>query len=204
MDVFDDIAIVILAAGSSSRMGQPKQLLKWKNKSFILRSVETALSLAPERTLVVLGSEQERIREEIEDSQVHMVFNEEWEAGMGRSISVGVDYVQSNWPEVFGILIMLSDQPLIDFEHLRSLMMALKRSNCGMVATSHSDEIFGVPAIFDSRYFDELRDLNSDYGARELIKTHCNRACLVYGYNKVIDLDTESDYEEFLKANPQS
>ncbi|NNK69469.1 MAG: NTP transferase domain-containing protein, partial [Flavobacteriaceae bacterium] len=124
--------------------------------------------------------------------------------GMGRSISEGVTYVQSNWPQASGILIMLSDQPLIDFEHLRSLMMALKRSNCGIIATSYDDENFGVPAIFSNQYFDQLRELNSDYGARELIRQHGNPACLVSGYNKAVDLDTTSDYEEFLKSNPQS
>ena len=204
MDVFDGIAIVILAAGSSSRMGRPKQLLKWKDKSLIRRTVETATRLSPDRTLVVLGSEWEQIKTEIDDCQVATVVNPDWEMGIGRSISEGVRYVRSNWPEVSGILIMLSDQPLIDFEHLRSLMMAHKRSNCGMVATSYSDDNFGVPAIFDSRFFDELTELNSDYGAKDLINGHCNRACLVYGYNKVVDLDTEEDYDEFLKANPQS
>ena len=204
MDIFDDIAIIILAAGSSSRMGQPKQLLKWNNKSFIQRAVDTALSLSPDKTVVVLGSDSELIHDEIREAKVNTVLNAEWESGMGRSISEGVNYVQANWPEVFGILIMLSDQPLIDYEHLRSLMMALKRSNCGMVATSYSDENYGVPAIFDNRYFDELKELNSDYGARELIRHHCNRACLVYGYNKVLDLDTKADYDQFLKANPRS
>ena len=167
-------------------------------------STEKAMTIATSRTLVVLGSDSDRIAKELTDYEAEFLVNKHWEAGMGSSISEGVKYVQMNWPTVSGVLIMLSDQPLIDLGHLNELVSIFNRSNCEIAATSYGPGRNGVPAVFSSIYFDRLIELSSDYGARQLIKENFSPSCVVDGEGKVVDIDTRSDYEAFISSNPRS
>lgn len=198
-----DLAIIVLAAGSSTRMGEAKQLLKWNGQTLLSNAIDSARILSPDKTLVVLGSDHERIADAIQELQVDKVINEHWKSGMGSSISVGVTFVLNNWPAVSKVIIMLADQPLIDSDHLFKLIDLYKRSACDLAATSYGDRP-GVPAIFSSRYFDNLIELNSDFGARQLLRKECRLGCMISAEGKTVDLDTKEDYEKFKNTNHRS
>ncbi len=200
---FAETAIVILAAGSSSRMGVTKQLLEWNGDSLISIAIGAARQIAPENTLVVLGADHEQVYQSVKDAQVETVVNQDWKMGMGSSISVGVNFVRTYWPEKTNVIIMLADQPLIDSHHLRKLLELHNRSDCEMAATAYDDKP-GVPAIFSSKYFDALMEFNSDYGARQLLQSICKRSCMVSGDGKITDIDTMDDYKKFIRSNPRS
>ncbi|MHA7057115.1 nucleotidyltransferase family protein [Aquimarina sp. M1] len=193
------IGHIILAAGSSSRMGSPKQLLPWKsNSSLILHEIEKSLSLKKLTTFVVLGANFEMIEKEIIHLPVEILYNQHWQSGMGTSISCGLRHILQDEVNVEGVLITLIDQPMIDENHLKSLISKFDKGQEGIVATITNERI-GVPAIFSSQYFDELSVLNNDYGARQIIKKYKKDISTINGKGKTDDIDTIEQYKALLE-----
>ncbi|WP_298319371.1 nucleotidyltransferase family protein [uncultured Aquimarina sp.] len=183
-----------MAAGSSSRLGSPKQLLPWKNSSLIVNEIEKSLQLRTLTTFVVLGAHFETIQKEIKHFPVEILHNTNWESGMGASISFGIEHIVKNEKNVKAVLVTLVDQPLIDEEHLNSLISKFNKNQEAIIATSMKDRI-GVPAIFSKRYFKELLALNEDYGARQIIKKHKDLIIAIDGKDKTYDIDTKEQYK---------
>ena len=114
MEKSDNLAVLILAAGSSSRLGKPKQLLKIKDESLIQIAVKKALTFTDD-VKVVLGHKSDEIIEELKDFPISILVNLNYEQGMGSSISFGIkDFTHSK-----KVLIMLCDQPLIHLSHYK-------------------------------------------------------------------------------------
>ena len=105
---------MILAAGSSSRMGQPKQLLPWKDSFLLNHTISVAESIQPFITVVVLGANYERINSKIQHRRVVVFRNLKWKEGLGSSIACGINFIQNAGDPVDGVLIILPDQPLIN------------------------------------------------------------------------------------------
>ncbi|KAA1245953.1 NTP transferase domain-containing protein [Aquimarina sp. RZ0] len=190
---------LILAAGSSSRMGCPKQLLPWKNSSLLVFEIEKSLQLAQVFTVVVLGANFEIIKKEIAHFPIVIIYNQHWKSGMGTSISCGIQYALEKQRYCTNVLITLIDQPLIDMEHLDSLMQKSVKHPDKIIATQRKNN-FGVPAIFPKRYFKELYNLAEDYGARYLLKQYKDSiVSVVDDYNKTADIDTLEQYTALLQ-----
>lgn len=193
------VSVLILAAGSSSRLGRPKQLLPWKQTTLLEHTIAVARESNAFRVSIVLGSRAEKIRKGLKDPTSHILINKDWEKGMGASISCGIQYVLSEKEDIDGILIMLCDQPLIDTPYLNLLMDAFTKTGKGIVATKYTRH-HGVPVIFDKTYFRLLSNLEGDTGARSIMEE--NRFdCLGFkapGNNP--DIDTEEDYHTLLKG----
>ncbi|WP_366142703.1 nucleotidyltransferase family protein [uncultured Aquimarina sp.] len=187
------IAHIILAAGSSSRLGSPKQLLPWKKTSLIAYEVEKSLQLKKLTTFVVLGANFEIIQKEIKHFPVEILYNKNWKLGMGASISFGMQQILKDEENFDAVLITLADQPLIDEVHLHSLISKFNKNQDAIIATSMKDRI-GVPAIFSKRYFKELLALNEDYGARQIIKKYEDHIITIDGKDKTDDIDTKEQY----------
>lgn len=197
------ITIIILAAGSSSRFGSPKQLLKWKKSNLLQHAIETARASNATQVILVLGANYELIKENINSEGVEIIKNNSWEKGLGTSISVGVKYVMNNRAEVDGILIMLADQPLIDSEYLDKMIANFNSSSQQIIASSYENKKQGVPVIFDKCYFTELKELNDDEGAKHLIRKHLEHVKTVKLDFQNLDIDTIEDYKKLYKANHQ-
>src|SRR5690606_27250627 len=129
------IVTIILAAGSSSRMGTIKQLLPWGNSTLIGHSIEQALNSEANEVYVVLGAHYEKIKKKIDNFPVTIIKNENWGSGMGTSISVAVNYILKKKIPMDGLMITLSDQPLIDYTHLNSLIKLYKKNKNECIAT---------------------------------------------------------------------
>lgn len=191
------VAAMILAAGASSRMGKPKQLLTVNGQSLIQKSVETALQV-PCYPIVVLGANADLIQPEIQDKRITTIVNAQWQKGMGSSIRAGALKLRQVLPEAEAVIIMLCDQPLVTPTLLAELIKAHSISKKPIVASSYED-VFGVPALFHRNFFDKLVELNGDMGARKLIAQYKSQTVSIPFPSGSIDLDTPEDYQDFMK-----
>ena len=186
------IAAIILAAGSSKRMGKVKQLLPWKYTTLLGNSIEQALASEVNEVFVVLGSNYKLISKEIENHNITILHNKKWSQGMGFSISCAMNFISNNSIKYDGVLIILVDQPLIDIKYINKLIHKFIGSN---IITSKYKKRVGVPAIFSSVYFNELSGLNRDIGARDLITEHINDVKVIDAFDKIQDIDSISSYK---------
>ena len=194
-----NITILILAAGASTRMGTPKQLLPWKKGNLLDIAIENASAVCPNRVVVILGANADKIRgNSTNGSSVQFVFHKNWRLGLGSSISYGVDFIQRSLQNTKAILILLCDQPLIDSEYLNQMVQAYESSAKGIIATEYEKGV-GVPAIFDRRYFSNLRKLNEDMGAKKVIQESLNDILSLNPSGKTMDIDTLEDYKKLTK-----
>ncbi len=196
-----NIAVVILAAGSSSRMGKPKQLLKWGSETLISHAIQKALKLNTDEVIVVLGANYELIREEIKHFPITILNNKDWKFGLGKSIAFSVDYLLGKETKIDGVLIKLVDQPFIAVAYLNELILNFSTENKKIIATLYDNKKLGVPAIFDKTYFKKLSYLNDDYGAKNMMKENKSEIKALIPSVKNVDLDSKEDYEKLLKAN---
>jgi len=185
------IAIIILAAGASKRMGSIKQLLPWKNTSLLGNAIEQALNSNADDIFVVLGSNYGLISEEINEHDITIVNNKNWALGMGTSIAGAMEIIINNSKKYRAVLILLVDQPLIDVKYINILIDSFVGNN--IIASGYQNRV-GVPAIFDHKYFNELKKLNGDIGARKLILEHINDVKIINGLDKLKDIDTIESY----------
>lgn len=192
-----NIAAIILAAGEASRMGQPKQLLPIDHQSLIQKAVDTAAHAGCQPVMVVLGAHAALVRKEIQHKPVVPVLNEQWQEGMGTSISTGIRELLVTYPKVEAAIIMLCDQPLVTPSLLQELIQKYKTSEKPIAASLYKGTL-GVPALFHRSFFDQLQDLKGSTGARKLIRQHIEQAAIVLFEQGVTDLDTPEDYENFI------
>ena len=192
---FSGIGIVILAAGASSRLGQPKQLLVLdKNITLIRKSVMVAVDTGFRPIVVVLGANKEKIQTEVRGLPVSVVENEAWQAGMGTSVKAGIEQLISLHPKTKAVILLLCDQPFINTLLLQELAREYQKSGKPIIASQYGG-IFGAPALFDQQYFPQLMALNGDEGARKIFETHANMVSPVPFEEGKYDIDTMKDYQ---------
>lgn len=186
MEKLEKLAVVILAAGTSSRLGFPKQLLVYKNETLLKIAVKKALEISKD-VFVILGHEKEKCEKELEDFDVNIVFNKNYEKGMGSSLSCGIKASK----EFTHTMIMLCDQPFIPISHYQTLKENIQNEN--IIASSYGENKNSkVPAIFPKTYYEELLKLDADMGAKIILqKNHCLNILLKE--DDAIDIDTKND-----------
>jgi molybdenum cofactor cytidylyltransferase len=164
----DSVAAIIVAAGSSSRLGQPKQLLMSDGERMLQRVVRMAKEAGASPVLVVLGAHREQIESHVDLSAVRIVLNPGWEEGMGTSIRAGLQALEEQAPKPSGVLLMVCDQPALTAEHLGRMLDAFRQDPQTTIASVYAYRR-GVPAIFPQRAFADLLALRGDQGARGLL-----------------------------------
>ncbi len=184
------IAVVILAAGTSSRLGSPKQLLMYQGKSLLSRAIDESRGAGADQ-LVVVGGALDLV-DFIEDD-ICLVKNEQWEEGMASSIKCGVGAVQE-MAEMEYAIIMVCDQPYADREVLKGLVELQQRSGKPIVASEYGGRA-GTPALFHRSFFPMLMQLKGDVGARHLIADHKELVAFAGFPKGITDIDTLRDYE---------
>ena len=195
------IAIVVLAAGASKRMGSPKQLLKWGDGTLIGNAIETVSKLASNELIVVLGAHYELIKNVIQTSPVTILNNENWEKGLGSTIAFAVEYLQNSKSNVDGVLITLCDQPLITADFLNLFISKFQSGKNQILATSYGNGKQGVPVLFDKVYFNDLEKLNSDEGAKEILKKYSSHMEALTPPMDNKDLDTSEEYTALYQSH---
>lgn len=193
----NEIGIIILAAGSSSRMGQPKQQLVIDGQPLLLGSVKTALETGVGKIVVVLGSNAEMNRSMLNELPVDIRLNQDWQKGMGNSLKTGIKYLKQTSPIIKAALIMVCDQPLLRSSHLLKLIRLYEDSGKPVIASAYSGTL-GVPVLFDLSLFDQILQLDDSLGAKHLIQ---GRAESIEFSEGAMDLDTPDDVMRFLTTD---
>ncbi|WP_428742555.1 nucleotidyltransferase family protein [Tenacibaculum sp.] len=189
-------AILILAAGSSSRMGTIKQLLPYKNTTLLEWAIEQAQKSNTKNVFCVLGANREIIEKHISKKTTELIYNPDYQEGLSTSIVNGIKYLQTK--EFESVLIMLADQPHLTFEYLNSLIKISEENPSKIIASNYQDKI-GVPAIFSEKYFSELLSLKGDKGAKAFLQNHRDIIIEANTPQNLIDIDTPDDYQHLLK-----
>lgn len=193
-----EIPILLLAAGSSSRMGQPKQLLPWRQQTLIEHQIQTLLQTG-NPVNVVIGSNSDLILPIIEKYPENIFINAGWELGMGSSISFGILQMIRKFPEAEGVLITLLDQPLLTTSYFQKMLSAFNSGNQQILVSHSASGWTGVPVLFDQYYFKELTELSNDEGAKKIIKRHEEKVILLDGDELLEDIDTPLAYQQLLE-----
>jgi len=192
--------IIILAAGSSSRMGRPKQLLRYNNQSLLQHIVNIALEAAIGPVIVVLGAEADLLKKELDETKVITVINKDWQEGMGSSIRFGLQQFTDRFPDAEGVIFTVCDQPFITSTLLYQLLATYKQTKNPVIASVY-DDTKGTPAFFHREIFSELTALKADKGAKQIINNHKDHLGLVSFPMGSKDIDTENDYVQLLQNN---
>ena len=195
----EDIGIVILAAGASTRLGRPKQLLNFEGKTLIKRVTDTALSTGLE-TVVVLGSKAIDFRKEVENFSVEIVVNSDWEIGMSTSIKAGLVKLIKQKLSLSAVMFLLCDQPFITKDTISRLVRTQSENTKSIVACEYGDAI-GTPALFTKEIFEELLNLEGDKGAKPLIEKYKDtNLSLISAPEAAFDIDTMEDFDHLTGA----
>ena len=188
------IGVILLAAGGSSRLGQPKQLLNFKGKTLIRRAAEMLVDSQCDPIVVVIGAEIERSTAELSGLEVNICINENWQTGMSSSIISGLRSLLATQPDIDAVVITLCDQPNVNSIDIDKLITAFTVNRPPLVAAKYR-ETTGVPALFSSKLFDDLFQLEGDKGAKSLIRSH-GHIVTVQIESAIFDIDTADDLTE--------
>lgn len=194
-----EYGIIILAAGNSSRLGEPKQLLQFQGKSLIRHIAEAAVEIVGGNTIVVTGSHSERIEAELEGLPCKLAFNAEWQEGMSASIKTGIHALQLHNPQIRGSILAVSDQPFVSAETFNALIRHFEATAKGIVASQYSDTP-GTPAFFAASYFPSLLQLTGAEGAKKLFKRYSEDVSMYPFPQGNIDIDTQEDYKRLISG----
>ncbi len=190
-----EIPVLLLAAGSSTRMGQPKQLLPWGNTTLIEHQIRSLIKTG-NPVNVILGFSANLIIPLIENYTVNIFNNNEWERGMGSSISFGILQIISKYPGADGVLISLLDQPLVPTSYFKK-MSEMFQPGFRQILVSKSDAGWtGVPVLFDKCYFKDLSELRKDEGAKKIIQQHEENVIILEGGEIMDDIDSPESYKQ--------
>ncbi|NTE02040.1 nucleotidyltransferase family protein [Agrobacterium tumefaciens] len=192
-----DTGIVILAAGNSSRLGRPKQLLKFKQKTLIEHTINAALQTSFQPIIVVLGAYADEIQEKI-STEVNLLINKNWSEGMSSSITAGVAALIKQSPLLENIIIAVSDQAFITAEIFHALKQKQISTKKAIIASTYA-KTTGTPVLFNKQYFPQLLSLTGNSGAKSMLKLHHNDVETVAFAMGNIDIDTETDYHNLIK-----
>jgi molybdenum cofactor cytidylyltransferase len=190
-------AAIVLAAGASSRLGQPKQLVAIGGEALLVRTVRMAREAGCDPVIVVTGFDAERMCDALQDLPVTLINNEDWQSGMGSSLRCGIMALEKLSRRPSNVLLLVCDQVALSAELLRDLRSLHARGERPITASRYSGRA-GVPAIFPSKYFSELSQVEGDRGARGVLERHSEDVVLIEFSDGVIDLDTPEQLRELL------
>ena len=189
-------AILILAAGSASRMGKMKQLLPYKNTTLLEWIIEQALKSIVKNVFCVLGANKEKIKKQFTTKPIEVIYNPNYKNGLSSSIVAGIDFLQKH--NFDNALIILADQPHVTSEYLNSLIEASKKNPTKIIASNYQGSV-GVPAMFPKKYFNDLLNLEGDKGAKNFLLQHNSNVLKINSHQNLLDIDTPEDYQHLLK-----
>ena len=192
-------AIILLAAGQSSRLGRPKQLLEVAGEKLLSKTVNAALGIEDIPVIVVLGAHADRLKPLLEDPRITVVENPDWPEGMASSVRCGLTEATNRFPETDGVVIIVCDQPRLDTPTLHRLIALQRSSGMPTAAASYAGRL-GTPAIFHASLFPELMKLSGDRGARQLLKELGSSVAILDFEDGALDIDTEEDYQRWISG----
>ncbi|HSK75451.1 MAG TPA: nucleotidyltransferase family protein [Thermoanaerobaculia bacterium] len=193
------VGAVILAAGSSSRMGSPKQILRFRGESLLRRAALAALGAGCFPVVVVTGASAELSRRELDGLDVREALNPRWETGMASSIAAGLEGLLGADPDTAAAVFLLCDQPHVTAGVISGLAAAHRVTRRPVIASTYGGS-FGVPALFGRSLFPELARLEGGAGAKQVILRYASEACFLPFRGGEVDVDTRDDFARLIDA----
>jgi molybdenum cofactor cytidylyltransferase len=187
-EVVGCVAGVVLAAGDSKRLGQPKQLINWKERPLVLHAVQAALGGGLSPVIVVLGAEGERVRRVLTDEPVTFINNPAWSAGLSTSLRAGLSEVEDH---IEAVVFLLSDMPFVNADLVRALVSKHRRTLSPLVAPRVGSRRAN-PILFDQMTFSALHSVTGDRGGRELFQNFPH-VWVEWDDSVLFDLDSPED-----------
>lgn len=189
---------IILAAGGSTRLGQPKQLLTIGGESLLRRAVRAAIDSGSETVVVVLGAAVERMAAELANLPVTIAHNPDWETGMASSLRSGLDALLSLPTPPDAAAVLLCDQPGLTAENIHALVHSLKTSDASAAVSRYENGAQGPPCLFAANLFPQLQALQGQSGARQVLaQLPANEIILAPFAEGSHDIDTPEDWKRF-------
>jgi molybdenum cofactor cytidylyltransferase len=192
---------VILAAGASTRMGTPKQLLELDGQPLLVRAVDAALASEAWPVVVVVGANAEAIRPLLACRPILLAENAAWAEGMASSIRAGVATLRQFSRALDGAVIALCDQPAFSADTIAQLVAAQQATGRSIVAARYGGRQ-GAPALFLREHFPTLAALTGEEGARALLNDDPTRVAAVELPALALDLDTPADFAAAKRKTP--
>jgi molybdenum cofactor cytidylyltransferase len=191
-------AIIILAAGASTRLGRSKQTVPYKGSSLLKHTIKVAVDTDLGPVIVVIGANEKEISAHIEQEAVTIVLNKDYQEGIASSIRTGLNEVQEHHKDCENIILMVCDQPHVNKELLTSLLDTKNSTNKPIAASAYKDTI-GVPALFDKHFIPELLSLQGEEGGKKILLKHHESVAVVPFPSGEIDIDTPADLDSLAR-----
>lgn len=192
------IGIIIMAAGASRRLGQPKQLIHAHGQSLLAGTAQVALATDIRPVIVVLGAHADAIEPTIPREEVTCVHNTHWQEGMASSLRMGLRTILQSNPCIEAAILMVCDQPYVHAGLLLQLQQRHLETGLPAIACSYAGRV-GTPALFHRSIFKELLLLEGDSGARKWLADHPERVGTLPFEKGALDIDTPEDLAQWLK-----
>lgn len=188
------VSAIIMASGQSKRMGENKLLLPYKGKSIIENVLDKVISCDFNSILVIYNNEE--ILQICKDRNIRAIYNNEWEIGQSKSISIGI----KNSPKSDGYAFFAGDQPLIDIETINLLLNEFNNNKDSIIVPNYNGKR-GTPTIFSENFKEKLLDLDGDVGGRNIIGENNSYVKIISVKEEFIlwDIDTTEDYKRLLE-----
>jgi len=191
--------ITILAAGSSSRLGQPKQLLNYNGSTLINHAVAEATAVAAAAVVVVIGANKQVMQEELQHGAANVYYHADWPRGMGSSIASGLEYLLQIQPDIQSCIFTVCDQPFITAQVFLDLIAHFETTGKGIIASAYA-ETLGTPMLFSHTYFDALMNLDGQEGAKKLLQLYNDDVAFISFEKGAVDIDTQNDYNNLINS----
>jgi molybdenum cofactor cytidylyltransferase len=186
-----EAGLILLAAGSSTRMGSAKQLMNFNGKPLLRHAAEVSCRSDCAPVIVVLGAREHDLRPALQGLPLEIVVNDSWSEGIGTSISTGLRAIENR--PVSGVILALADQPFITADFLRDLAEEHVRTQKLIVASRYSGTV-GVPAFFSRQLFPRLQALEPHQGCKSILLECSQEAFLIDCPEAAVDVDSPEDY----------
>lgn len=192
-DSMPPIGLVLLAAGGSERLGQPKQLLVFGGETLLRRTARVAQLSLCRPLVVVLGPQAERMQRELDGIDIAVVRNEGWQKGIGSSVRCGLEALLAVAPDTQAVIVIVCDQPFLSSNVLDDLAQSYALHGALIAACAYGGTV-GVPALFARAYFPALLALPDEAGAKQILRRHAAAVVRVPFPEGLTDIDTPDDY----------
>lgn len=191
-------AIIILAAGASSRMGAPKQLLLVDGKTLIKRICETAMDTPCHPIVTVLGANRNLIRQETERMPITVIDNPQWENGMSSSIKMGLAGAYMTEKAIEAAIFLTVDMPYVSAELINKMIEKADSDEKIEIVACKYDSQMGIPVLFKRSLFTDLLELTGDEGAKKVVIKNKDKTAFIDFPEGKLDLDTIDEYRNFV------
>lgn len=189
----EELAIIILAAGQSKRLGRAKQLVNFNDSNLLQHTINQCSVIKSSVKLLVLGHQRSEIEASIKAGSFEIVDNQDYKNGLSSSIQAGIRVIERNYQQISTVMFVVCDQPFLTSDHLQQLISS---HSSPIITASGYANTFGVPMIVPERYWPLIRRLTADQGIKSIITEEVNLVLFPKGE---IDIDTEQQITELNK-----